>query len=350
MSEHIENVKKAIEFKKPAYLPMETLDVPGLYHAYYTLDPNKVTFIPGAENADSLWALGSWFPKEIGKSEKGEVLRKDEWGINHKVPLDMNSIYIITDSPLNNKKSLGNYKFPEPKAGDFYFDYLSKIIKGKYQDRFISAHIDPGAFLVASFLMGTEYLYMSLADNLDFVIEVIEGIFNYHYQLIPKFKEAGCHMVTYLDEFAGRSGMMFSPDIWRKYFKHYYKKLVDKIHENGLYAGLALDGNFEAILDDILDLGIDVLQMFDTGSIGIDTLEKRVKGKRCIKCGVDMGLTLAVGTPDEVIKEATEKVERLNSDRGGYICEVLRWYRPSYPEENVIASVNAFNKFRDIKK
>ena len=40
MSEHIEVIKKAIEFNKPEYLPMEILDAPGIYNAYFTKDPD----------------------------------------------------------------------------------------------------------------------------------------------------------------------------------------------------------------------------------------------------------------------------------------------------------------------
>ena len=55
MSDHIEVVKRAIEFRSPDYLPMEIIDVPHVYNAYHTLDPDTVEFIPGTENFDSLW-------------------------------------------------------------------------------------------------------------------------------------------------------------------------------------------------------------------------------------------------------------------------------------------------------
>ncbi|MHB1377676.1 MAG: hypothetical protein ACYCXB_09710 [Candidatus Humimicrobiaceae bacterium] len=54
MSVHIENVKKALEFKKPDYLPMETNHIPGIYNAYHTLDLETVKFIPGTENFDAM--------------------------------------------------------------------------------------------------------------------------------------------------------------------------------------------------------------------------------------------------------------------------------------------------------
>lgn len=349
MSNHIDVMKKAIEFKKPDYLPMEILDVPGIYNAYYTMDPNTVELIPGTENFDSISVFGAaWFPKEVGKNKKNEIIRIDEYGVESVVPKEETSAYIITNSPLNGKNSISGYKFPDPNWGNFFFEDLTKVVKEKYSDRFLNCYIDPAAFLIASFLMGTEYLYLKLGDNIKFVVEVIEMLFEYQKKLLPKYKAAGAHMVTYLDEFASNMGMMFSPDIWRKHFKHFYVDMFKSIHTAGLYTGLGLDGNFDAIIEDILNMEIDVLECYDTRSFGIDRLEKKVKGKTCIKCGVDMSITLDVGTTDEVMQDAIEKVERLNSPEGGYISEVLKWHRPEYPEKNYLAAVKAFNKYRKI--
>jgi uroporphyrinogen-III decarboxylase len=115
-----------------------------------------------------------------------------------------------------------------------------------------------------------------------------------------------------------------------------------------MYTGLLFDGDISVILDDLLDMEIDVLQFVQPNVVGIKTLQEKVKGKKCLKCSVDMMSTLAHGSPEDVRKEAETLVENLNSKEGGFICNVLRWYRPQYPEENVLASVNTFNRYRKI--
>lgn len=346
MSDHIELVKRAIEFKKPAYLPLEVVDVPYIYDAYKTLDSEKVVLIPGTEDFDSLWVLGFWFPEEIGKNDSGEAIRKDEYGILTKVPKDMNSAYAILEEPLRGKNSLENYEFPRKDSSAKYFEKFKKIIASKYSDRFINSHIDPGAFLTASFLMGTDEFYLKMASDLNFVIEVVEHIFEYHYSLINEFAKCGSHMVTYLDEFAGSTGMMFNPDTWRKYFKKYYSKFFKLVHEAGMYGSICLDGNFSAVIEDLLEMELDVIQCPETKAIGINTLSNKVKGEKCIKCGVDMMHTLSLGKPEEVYSEAKKVVEMLSSKNGGFIVVAVRWHRPQFPMENVLASVKAFNEYR----
>jgi uroporphyrinogen decarboxylase len=110
--------------------------------------------------------------------------------------------------------------------------------------------------------------------------------------------------------------------------------------------GLLIDGNYGQILDDLPDMEIDVFTTVDVNMTGIELLKEKLKGKICLKATVDMQRTLPLGTPDEVEKEAQELVNNLNTPDGGFICEVVRWYRPSYRDENVLASVRAFNRFR----
>jgi len=34
------------------------------------------------------------------------------------------------------------------------------------------------------------------------------------------------------------------------------------------------------------------------------------------------------------------------SEASGFMCTVVRWYRPPFPEESVLASVYGFNRYR----
>ncbi len=344
--EHIERVRRAIEFSRPDYLPMELVDVPMIYNAYGTLNPEEVKFIPGTRDFDSAWATYHWTFEYLGKNEKGEILRRDEWGCLQKIPVDESSAYVVLENPLRGKKSFEGYNFPDPSITYPFFENLKGVIQRFYPDRFICGYIDPGPFLIAFNILGYDYLLLEMAEDIGFVVELIRRICEYHHALIPHWKKSGVHMVNIIDEFAGSGGLMFNPDLFRRYFKGFYQDLFQHIHQEGMYTGLLLDGDIREILDDLLEMDIDVLQFMEPNAVGIDTLRKKVKGKKCLKCSVDMKKTLATGSPEEVRREAEELVETLHSPEGGFICVVLRWHRPEYPSENVLAQVKAFNRYR----
>jgi len=136
----IERIKRAIEFRCPDYIPLELLDVPGIYNAYDTLNPDTVTFIEGAEDFDSVWATYHWTFKYEGENNLGERLRRDEWGCLQKVPNDLGSAYAIIEKPLAGAKDIRRYKFPDPSVTDRFFDNMGRIIKEHYSDRFVCAY------------------------------------------------------------------------------------------------------------------------------------------------------------------------------------------------------------------
>ena len=347
MSEHIKAVKAAIEFKRPDYLPMETIDVPLIYNAYNTRDPKEAEFIPGAEQADSLWTnCYSWFHEEIGKEPNGESLRKDQFGIRFKVPNDLNATYSLLENPLAGKTSLKGFEFPDPDNTDSHYEKLGTTIKHEYADRFIDGFIDAGILLTTMFLFGEERFLMNVADNLTFVIEVYERVMEYYKALVLKYKKAGAHMITDIEDIGGTSSLLINPDTWRKHFKPILTRFFHFVHEQNMYTGLLIDGHCAQVLDDILDMEIDVFNNFDNHTTGLSSLRDKLRGRICVKATVDMQRTLPMGTPEEVCREANDLVEAFQTPEGGFICEVVRWHRPSYPEANVLASVQAFNEYR----
>lgn len=347
MSIHIENVKKALEFRKPDYIPMETCHVPGIYNAYSTLDPNTVEFIPGTENFDAIWPLAySQFYKETGRTENGEVIRKDQFGIVYKVPKDMNSAYVLLEHPLAGKSSLKGYEFPDIEDINPWFDSFGKIVKERYADRFLDAFIDAGIFLTTQFLFGPSEFYMKLATELNFVVEVYERVADYYTRMIGKFKNAGAHQITLIEDLGSNTGLVLNPETWRKRFKPITKKVFKHIHDLGLYTGILIDGDAKPVLDDLLEMEIDQLCIPDFKVTGVAALKEKIIGKMCFKAPVSMADTLGTGSPEDVEREAEMLVREFNNPRGGFICEVVRWHRPAYPDANVLASVKTFNKYR----
>jgi len=347
MSAHIENVKKALEFAKPDYLPMETCQVPGIYNAYHTLDPDTVKLIPGTENFDAIWPITySWKQTEIGRTAEGESIRKDQFGTVVRIPRDMSSTYVLMEHPLAGKSSLEGFSFPDIEDMDQWFSDLGKTIGERYGDRFFDAFIDPGLFLTTQFLLGSNDFFLKLATDLDFVVSVYEALAEYYMKMVLKFKGAGAHMVTIIEDLGSKQGMVFNPETWRKRFKPIIQSVYRFIHDNGMYTGICIDGDAKAVLDDLVDMDIDQLFIPDFKVTGVKELQEKIKGKICFKSTVDMVDTLSSGTPEEVKDEARYLVESFNAPEGGFVCEVIRWHRPSYPDENVLASVEAFNEYR----
>lgn len=339
---HIDRVRRAIEFAKPDRCPIELVDVPHVYDAYDTLDPSTVRVPDGAEDFDAMQATYHWTLTEAGVNPAGERLRRDEWGCLQRVPHDLTSAYDMLQRPLAEPGTLLGYTFPDPASADGYFERIERVVQARYADRFLCGYIDPGPFLVAFGLMSYDGLLTRLHDSLEEVKLIISRIVDYQIEIAKKWKAVGAHAICVIDEFAGTGGMMFSPDLWRLHFKNEFARLFAAIKAQGLYAGCLLDGDISPILEDLRGFNLDLIDIRQPNALGIERWAEAFRGKVCMKSSVDMMTTLATGTPAEVQAEAVRLRQTLGTDAGGFMGIVLRWHRPSYAEANVEASARGF--------
>lgn len=337
---------RAIRFRSPDRLPLEIHDVPGLYDAYATLDPETVALVPGAEGYDAIRVTYHWTFTDAGTSADGESLRRDEWGCLQRVPRSDQVAYEVVEKPLADPRAFDTYRFPDPAVSDPFFERTARVLRERYPDRFVCGYVDPGPLLVAFNLMGYESLLTRLHDDRDQVLQVVAGIVGFQKGIIDRWARAGAHQVSLIDEFAGTEGLMFSPGVWREHFAPFYADLFAHIRSHGLLVGCLFDGDISAILDDFLALAPDVVEIMQPNLVGIERWGRALRGKVACKASVDMMTTLASGTPEECAAEARALVETLGTPEGGFIPVSLRWHRPEYPPQNVEAVAAAFNEYR----
>ena len=343
--DHIERVKRTIDFRVPDILPYELLDVPGIYDAYATLDPDGFAPIRDTQDCDSIRATYHWTFVPAGTNDSGEILRRDEWGCLHRVPGDGRTAYEILEKPLAQPKAFARYRFPDPAVTDPFFERIERRL-APYRDRFIAAYIDPGPFLIAFNLMGYEQLLLRLEDDLAQVVEVIAGIVEYQKKIVDRWKRLGVHMIASIDEFAGTTGMMFSPELWRAHFKKHFHELFSYAKQQGLYTSLYLDGDVTSIFEDLEELPIDVLESLQPNASGIRNWSRRFAGKKCLKASADMMTTLPKADQERLREELGDIFGQYATPRGGFIPVVVRWHRPSFPEPTVEASVKMIKQLR----
>ena len=349
MTDHIERMTRAIELKGPDCIPMEIIDVPGIYNAYHTQDRDTVELIPGTEDFDAIWAnCYSWRHEVVGQSDAGEPIKTDQFGTRFKTPHEEHSAYMLLSHPLAEAGAAANYEFPDPADMDPLLDSLGNAISTRYPDRFVEGYIDAGIFLTTQLLIGLEEFLYKVAAEPDFVVDLYSRVEQYYRQLIPKFKRAGVHMITVIEDIGGTGSLVMRPDTWRERFKPILQRFIGAVHAEGMYAGLAIDGHSGDVLDDVVEMGVDVFSVFDMHTTGLDLIAEKLGGKVCVKATIDMQHTLATGTPEQVEAEAARMVQALHRPEGGFIAQVVRWHRPTFPNNNVLASVRGFNRFRQV--
>jgi hypothetical protein len=145
-------------------------------------------------------------------------------------------------------------------------------------------------------------------------------------------------------DFGGQEGLLISRATYREVFSPYYRAINDAVHRLTKWRTFKhCDGAILELIPDLIDDGFDILNPIQTATAGMDPkLLKREFGKELVfwGAGVETQTTLPFGTPDEVYREARERIEIFN-DEGGFVFAAIHNIQPGVPVPNLMAMLRA---------
>jgi len=169
---------------------------------------------------------------------------------------------------------------------------------------------------------------------------------------LPLYKEAvGDRIEAVLvsgTDFGTQRGLFISPDMFREFYKPYYKKINDWIHENTNWKTFYhCCGSVVDLLDDFVDMGVDILNPVQCSAAKMDPVMLKDKyGDKLVFWGggVDVQKTFPFGTPEEVYEETTARLT-LFSKGGGLVFGCIHNIQANVPTENIVAFIDAIRDF-----
>ena len=165
-------------------------------------------------------------------------------------------------------------------------------------------------------------------------------LFNLH--TIRRYVEMGVDQMGYAEDLGMQQGPMLSPAHFRKYIKPAYRRMMKPAKDAGCILHMHSDGDIRQLTDDMLDLGLDVLNLQDLVN-GIDWIRDNLKGRVCIDLDVDRQRIVRFGSPEDVDDLIREEVEKLASPEGGLM--MIAGIYPGIPLENLRALMDAMENY-----
>ena len=105
-------------------------------------------------------------------------------------------------------------------------------------------------------------------------------------------------------------------------FKPYYKKIISAAHKNNLDMMLHICGNISEIIEDLIEIGLDVLQIDQQDNMGIEVLGEKYKGRITFFCPVDIQTTLCTGDQQKIKEKAVQLLECFGDETGGFLAKM----------------------------
>jgi uroporphyrinogen decarboxylase len=168
---------------------------------------------------------------------------------------------------------------------------------------------------------GFTELLMDLVTNPDFVMDMAGTYMDLLVAVLQRcldegIKPDGLFMV---EDLAYTRGMLMSPRSWRQIFKPLVCQLGKFLDVNGIAFWMHCCGNAEAIFDDLIECGLQVIQPLEAKS-GLDVRElRKTFGNRLTFWGNIDVINMANGTDEEIDEEIQSKLAPFVADGGGYI-------------------------------
>ena len=211
------------------------------------------------------------------------------------------------------------------------------------RDKFLVMGFGFGLFERTWTIRGFEDSLADAAAAPDFYDELVERIFQLHLRFVEVCITYPVDGVMFSDDWGDQRGVILGPERWRRFVKPRLAALYERVHRAGKVTLSHCCGSVAAILPDIVEIGLDVLQSVQPEAQGMNPYELKRRFGRNITFWGCLGSqsTLPFGTPGEI----TAEVDRLCAEmgRGGhYVLGPAKALQPETPTANAAAAVEAF--------
>jgi hypothetical protein len=210
------------------------------------------------------------------------------------------------------------------------------------QDRYRLASLDLSGFTVYTLLRGFENAMRDFVLQEHHFSGLMDAILEFECDLMAMAARHGFHGIHFADDWGTQSGLMISPEMWRRLFKPRYRRQFSRAHELGLHVWYHCCGDFGVIAEDFCEIGVDVLNISQPNVMDLAEVGRKLRGRQCFLMPISYQTTSIRGTHEEILAEAQRMHALLGTSQGGFIGYVEEYGCMGMSPENYHACGEAF--------
>ncbi len=238
---------------------------------------------------------------------------------------------------IKTEADLERIQLPDPRKDDFYreAEHFAKN-KGDFALTFVTRM----GMLQTILGMGMENFSLSLYTNRPLVEKILDIYFDWMAVVAGRISQLGFDIFWTTDDFAYKTGLFFSPSLFREVMVPRYKRVLDQLTIPWF---LHSDGNITEALDILIDLGVAATHPNEKGAMDIRAIKRKYRDKICLIGKLDLNI-LGMGTPEETDREVRELIRDL-APGGGYMISSGNSLASYLKPECVLAMAQAIRDY-----
>ena len=346
-AERRDNLLRTVRFERPDFVPMTFHINDACWHHYprqalLDLMASHPMLFPDFDS-DS-YPIEPTYPPYA----RAGVPFVDPWGCVWETA-DSGIMGVVTRHPLASWDALDDYVPPDPNTTTHWGPidwteqarHIGPAISQKCLRNGEIGHNHTWLRLID--LRGYQNALCDMADDEPRLWRLLDMLDQFNMGLLRNYIDrVGVEWMGFAEDLGMQVGPMLSPASFRKYIQPSYRRLARTARDAGCLVHVHADGDLRLLIDDLLDCGIDVLNLQDLVN-GVDWIQQHLKDRVCIDMDIDRQQVTFHGTPRQVDSLIRDEVEKLGSKKGGLMM-IFGLY-PGVPLANVAALMDAMERY-----
>jgi uroporphyrinogen-III decarboxylase len=155
----------------------------------------------------------------------------------------------------------------------------------KSQGEWTAAWINGVFSSIHYFLMDYQNFFLNLALEPEFIKKLIKIVGTWTLTAEEMLCRAGVDCIGFCDDLGSNESLLISPAMYREFVLPWHRKICEVAHGYGVRVHMHTHGNVMAVLRDIADAGVDILNPIDPDDKMPYHEVREIVGDKIVLCG-----------------------------------------------------------------
>ena len=353
---HRERVLTTFAHREPDRIP-RTLGLAGSAHdqfrartgatdpqTYWDMDFAAVGFEP--PEVDWRARFGAYYDADDEPYEFRPGEYPPEWGIAQQMAgFEHFSRPLFPLRKAESAADVERYPFPD-YLGEWRHDHLEGEIERLRSEGYPVGGSLQRVFQTAWYMRSREQLFVDFVERTALAEAILERIGQIVAEMATRLAEAGVDYLQMADDIGMQDRMIMAPDTWRQWIKPQVARVFAAARQikPDIHIAYHTDGNFEAVIPDLLEIGVTVLTTVQPECMDVFQVKEQWGTDVTLMGTVGVQSTFRFGTPDQVREMIRRQIEVLGQG-GGFVLAPANAVEPDVPWENILAFFEAADEY-----
>ena len=354
-----DRVHMAVNHEEPDKVPLDSWIAPEVADQLVTMlgidtsaDPFALAKRLGNDFLYRMVGFCEGFSTMYDESKKiGDNLYQDDFGIKWSYKAQEHGGYCeMVEHPLSDLSTYDQFVWPDPlEVSKVGLEENRVMIERDGKEYGIIGGVACSMMEGAWYLRGLENLLMDLANNLDFVNDLLDHCLEHSLALSRELVRMGVDILWWGDDFSVESGPLMAPDLFRQLLIPRYARVIEELRgiDKNIKFAFHCDGKVEWALDDLVEIGVDIINPLQPDVNDVAAVKKRFSKRLTVWGNVDTRNVMSKGSVVDVVEEVKKVIGTLSPGGGHLLSSNHTIQATPRAVENTMAFYWAAHTFRN---